>query len=160
MISGAVAFTVLLVSGNTFSMSVRERIREVGILKTLGFTHLLILRMVLGEAVVIAMTGGAIGCSPVGLLCGVIRHAAPAFIPGIKSLAMTPLIVFLSLAVALLIGLASALPPAISASRMSILDSLLTPDSNYCHAGYSNTLLFSLRLVGARIAAGNIEDQV
>jgi putative ABC transport system permease protein len=124
VISGAVAFTILLVSGNTFSMSVRERIREVGILKTLGFTRLAILWMVLGEAAVIALTGGAIGCSLAGLLCGVIRHAAPPFIPGIKSLAMTPLIVLLSLAVALLIGLASALPPAISASRMSILDSL------------------------------------
>ncbi len=123
-ICGAVAFTILLVSGNTLSMSVRERVREVGILKTLGFTPAAILGMVLGEAAVIALTGGIIGCLLAGLLCNVIRHAAPAFIPGIKTLAVTPLIAALSLSVALLIGLVSALPPALSASRMSILNSL------------------------------------
>jgi putative ABC transport system permease protein len=123
-IFGAVTFTIVLVSGNTLSMSVRERVREVGILKTLGFTPEAILGMVLGEAAIIALTGGAIGCLLAGLLCGVIRHAAPAFIPGIKTLAVTPLIAALNLSVALLIGLVSALPPALSAARMSILNSL------------------------------------
>src|SRR5262249_34218584 len=123
-ICGAVAFTILLVSGNTLSMSVRERVREVGILKTLGFTPAAILGMVLGEAAVISLAGGAIGCFLAGMLCGVIRHTAPAFIPGIKTLDVAPLIVCLSLAVALLIGLVSALLPALSASRMSILNSL------------------------------------
>ena len=117
-------FTIVVVSGNTLSMSVRERVREVGILKTLGFTPEAILGMVLGEAAIIALTGGAIGCLLAGLLCGVIRHAAPAFIPGIKTLAVTPLIAALNLSVALLIGLVSALPPALSAARMSILNSL------------------------------------
>lgn len=123
-ICGAVAFTILLVSGNTLSMSVRERVREVGILKTLGFTSSTILGMVLGEAAVIALTGGVIGCLLAGLLCNVVRQAAPAFIPGIKTLTVTPLIAALSLAAALLIGLVSALPPALSASRMTILNSL------------------------------------
>jgi putative ABC transport system permease protein len=123
-ICGAVTFTILLVSGNTLSMSVRERVREVGILKTLGFTPSVILGMVLGEAAVIALAGGAIGCLLAGLLCGVIRQTAPAFIPGIKTLAVTPLIACLSLSVALLIGLVSALLPSLSASRMSILNSL------------------------------------
>ena len=49
-IGGAVTFTILLVSANTLSMSVRERIREVGILKTLGFTPETILGILLGEA--------------------------------------------------------------------------------------------------------------
>ncbi len=123
-ICGAVAFTILLVSGNTISMSVRERVRELVILKTLGFTPTAILGMVLGEATAIALAGGAIGCSLAGLLCGVLRQAAPAFIPGIKTLAVTPLIACLSISLALLIGLVSALPPALSASRMPILDSL------------------------------------
>jgi putative ABC transport system permease protein len=123
-ICGAVAFTILLVSGNTLSMSVRERIREVGILKTLGFTPAAILGMVLGESAIIALTGGVIGCLLAGLLCNVIRHTAPAFIPGIKTLAVTPLIASLSLAAALLIGLVGALLPALSASRMSIINSL------------------------------------
>ena len=49
-ISGAVMFTILLVSANTMAMSVRERVREVGVLKTLGFTPGSILGMILGEA--------------------------------------------------------------------------------------------------------------
>ncbi len=123
-ICGAVSFTLLLVSGNTLSMSVRERVREIAVLKTLGFNASTILGIVLGEAAVIALAGGLIGSSLAGLLCGVIRHAAPPFIPGIKTLAVTPLIAVLSLTVALLIGLVSALLPALSAARTSISNSL------------------------------------
>ena len=62
-IGGAVTFTILLVSANTLSMSVRERYREVGILKTLGFTPEIILGTLLGEAGVLALTGGLMGCA-------------------------------------------------------------------------------------------------
>lgn len=123
-IGGAVTFTILLVSGNTLSMSVRERVHEVGILKTLGFTPARILGLILGEAALIALAGGVLGCSLAGLLCGVVRYAAPPFIPGIKTLAVTPLVAALSLSIALLTGLLSALPPALNASRRSILNSL------------------------------------
>ena len=50
-------FTILLVSGNTMAMSVRERVREVGILKTLGYTPGAILVIILGEACVISIAG-------------------------------------------------------------------------------------------------------
>jgi putative ABC transport system permease protein len=123
-IGGAVIFTMLLVSGNTLSMSVRERVREVGILKALGFPPSTILGMVLGEAALISLTAAVIGCLLAGLVCGIIRNLAPPFIPGIRSLAVTPLITGLSLSAALLTGLASAVIPAMSASRMSILNSL------------------------------------
>ena len=105
-------------------MSVRERIREVGILKTLGFTSPMVLGIILCEAAVIALAGGTIGCLFAWLLCSVVAHAAPAFIPGLKSLSVTPLIAGLDLAVALLVGLTSALLPAFNASRASILNSL------------------------------------
>ena len=57
-ISAAVMFTILLVSANTMAMSVRERVREVGVLKTLGFTPGTILGMILGEACAISLVGG------------------------------------------------------------------------------------------------------
>ena len=60
-ICGAVTFTILLVSGNTMAMSVRERIKEVGILKTLGFTNNAILGIIIGEAATIAVIGGILG---------------------------------------------------------------------------------------------------
>ncbi len=68
-IFGAVTFTILLVSGNTISMSVRERIREVGILKTLGFTPGAILGIVLGESAVISAIGGFIGSLLAAAMC-------------------------------------------------------------------------------------------
>ena len=123
-ICGAVTFTILLVSGNTVSMAVRERVVEVGILKTLGFTPGTVLGVILGEASLIAFAGGGIGCLLAAVVCGVIRHTAPPFIPGIKTLAVTPLIAGLNLSAGLLMGLISALVPALNASRISILDSL------------------------------------
>ena len=120
-ICGAVTFTILLVSANTISMSVRERIGEVGIMKTLGFTPSAILGIILGEAIIMALVGGAVGSGLAEGLCAVIRHG-PSFVP--RSLSVTPLIATLNLLAALLIGLASALVPAVSAARTSIVDSL------------------------------------
>ena len=60
-ICAAVTFTILLVSGNTMAMAVRERVREVGVLKTLGFTNGIVLWMMVCEAIVISLIGGVIG---------------------------------------------------------------------------------------------------
>jgi putative ABC transport system permease protein len=122
-IGGAVTFTILLVSANTLSMSVRERIREVGILKTLGFTPELILTTLLGEALVIALTGGLIGCALAWGLCELIR-SVPTPVQQLRVMSITPLIALCSLLVALLIGIASSMIPALNASRKPILDSL------------------------------------
>lgn len=120
-ICAAVTFTILLVSANTISMSVRERIPEVGLLKALGFTPATILGLVLGEAAFIALIGGVVGCALAEGLCAVIRQGPP-FIP--RTLSVTPMIAGLNLLAALLIGLASALLSAVSAARTSIVDSL------------------------------------
>jgi putative ABC transport system permease protein len=61
VISLAAIFTILLVSGNTMAMSIRERTREVALLKTLGFQRRTILGLFVGEAVAIAVLGGMIG---------------------------------------------------------------------------------------------------
>ena len=60
-ISAAVIFAILFVVGNTTAMSVRERTAEVGVMKTLGFRRKAILKLVAGEAVVIALLGGILG---------------------------------------------------------------------------------------------------
>jgi len=124
-IFGAVTFTILLVSGNTISMSVRERVREVGILKTLGFTPGAIFGIVLGEAAVISIIGGAIGAVLAEGMCVMIGHSPGSiFMPALRTLGITPLVGVISLTVALLIGLISSFVPAWGASRTTILDSL------------------------------------
>lgn len=122
-IGGAVTFTILLVSANTLSMSVRERIREVGVLKTLGFTPGTILGILLGEGMMVALIGGALGCALGWGLCAMLRHAQ---IPmqQLRVINVTPLIVAISLLIALLIGLLSSIIPAMGAARRSVLDSL------------------------------------
>jgi putative ABC transport system permease protein len=122
-ICAAVTFTILLVSGNTMAMSVRERIREVGILKTLGFTPQAILVIILGEAAFISLIGGAIGCLLASGLCAGVRQM-PAFILQLKTLSLVPPVAAACLFIALLIGVVSSLIPAWNASRTSILDSL------------------------------------
>src|SRR5205823_146608 len=60
-ICAAVVFAILLVSANTMAMSIRERTREVAVLKTLGFARQTVLSLFVGEAVILALIGGIIG---------------------------------------------------------------------------------------------------
>src|SRR5207302_11172759 len=77
-ICGAVVFAILLVSANTMAMSIRERTREVAVLKTLGFTRQTVLGLFVGEAVVLALIGGVAG-SLVALLLGMGAAKAGGF---------------------------------------------------------------------------------
>jgi putative ABC transport system permease protein len=121
-ICGAVAFTILLVSANTMAMSVRERIKEIGVLKTLGFTTPHVLTMIVAESVIIAMVGGLIGCVlAYGVSQGVSRLSLPFLQFGLP---MPPVVVLISLAVAFAIGLFSSVFPAFNASRVPITEAL------------------------------------
>lgn len=124
-ICGAVTFTILLVSANTISMSVRERVREVGILKTLGFTPGAILGIIVAESSVIALAGGAIGCLLAAGMCSVVSHGPGGdFMPALRNLAVTPAVGAICLCAALLVGLLSSFIPAWNAARTSIVESL------------------------------------
>jgi len=122
-ICGAVTFTILLVSANTISMSVRERVREVGVLKTLGFTRGSILGIIIGEAVVISAIGGVLGGLMAFGLCSFVRNF-PYTEMFFRNLFFTPGVAATAFATALLIGFVSSFVPAYGASRTSIIDSL------------------------------------
>jgi putative ABC transport system permease protein len=123
-ICGAVTFTILLVSGNTMAMSVRERIKEVGVLKTLGFTNENILTIILTEAAVIALIGGVIGVLLAEVLSVMVGKAGQIYNQNLHGLMVTPLVGLICLALALVIGLVSSFIPAWNAARTNILDSL------------------------------------
>jgi putative ABC transport system permease protein len=126
-ISAAVLFTILLVSANTMAMSVRERVREIGVLKTLGFTPGAILWLVLGEACSISIAGGLIGFSISTLLIqAIINSPFGGFLP--TSRVIEPSVVVACVSVALLIGALSSLVPAINASRTPIVTALRSTD--------------------------------
>src|SRR5260370_17166525 len=109
-----------LVAGNTMAMTVRERVREVGILKTLGFTPARILAILLGESLAIALAGGTLGYVLGSALCIGMRHA-PVMFTQIKTLTLGPFVTAVCFAVALSIGLVSSLLPAWTASHIPIL---------------------------------------
>lgn len=120
-VCGAVVFTTLLVCANTMAMSIRERTREVAVLRTLGYTRPTILLMLLGESVTLALLGGILGA----LLATVITRALGR--PGIgmpASMHMTFPATVVVLLVAAIVGVASALIPSYRASHVSIVDGL------------------------------------
>lgn len=126
-ICAAVTFTILLVSGNTMAMSVRERVKEVGILKTLGYTRGLILSLLVGESLVISLLGGAIGLGLAAGLCATLR-SMPSTFADMSRIAIHPSIAVLGMAVSLVIGLVSSVIPAYSAASRPILEALRSND--------------------------------
>ncbi len=126
-ISLALMFTLLLVTANTMAMSVRERVREVGVLKTLGFTTPAILWILLGESALLTSVGGLIGCCITLLLVASVRKL-PAIILPLSSLQLEPSVAGVLLAIGVGVGLASALIPAWNAARIPILEALKFTD--------------------------------
>ena len=123
----AVMLTILLVSANAMAMSVRERVREVGVLKTLGFTPGAVLAVILGEACAISVAGGTVGfLISIVLTSGVSKTRAGLFLPPIKP--FEPSVALACVLIAAAIGLMSSFLPALGASRTSIVEALRSTD--------------------------------
>ena len=121
-ICSAVVFATLLVSANTMAMTIRERTREVAVLKTLGFTRRGVLGLFVSEAVSLSLIGGVIGAGLGWVLVYGLTHS-PQFI------SFFPLKVTFGIAVVALltsgfVGLVSAALPSYNASQINIVDGL------------------------------------
>jgi putative ABC transport system permease protein len=118
-IIGAVFFTLLFLTGNTMTQSVRERIPELAVLRTYGFGNGLVMALVFGEALVLCIGSAAVG---IGI--------AATFFPtvlgnlGIGGLPLPPSVFAVGLGFAALLAFLSALPPALRAQRLNIVDAL------------------------------------
>jgi putative ABC transport system permease protein len=126
----AVSFTILLVTANTMSMAVRERRTEIAVLKTLGFSSLQVLGLIVAEALVLGALGGGLGLAGSQGLMWFLTHT-----PGIRDvlaglglseLHLKPMIAALGFAVALGLGFAAGFGPALNAYRARITDMLRT----------------------------------
>lgn len=119
-ILGAVFFTILMLTGNTMSQAVRERIPELAVLKTLGFTNRMVLLLVIAESLLICVIGGLSGMGLATLVMKGLANA-PSQFPPIYADARVWQLAFASMfGVGLLVGL----PPALKAMRLSIVDGL------------------------------------
>ncbi|MGA7908989.1 MAG: FtsX-like permease family protein [Candidatus Sulfotelmatobacter sp.] len=119
----AVVFTTLLVSANTMAMSIRERTREVAVLKTLGFERQTILGLFVGEAVSLSLVGGVLGASSAWLLVFMAKQSPQMglMLGGVK---VTPSTLGVALLAAGLVGLLSSVIPSYHASRVEIVEGL------------------------------------
>jgi putative ABC transport system permease protein len=119
-IAAAVFFTIVLVAANTMAQSIRERINELAVLKTLGYSNGLVLMLVLGESMLLAILGGGLG-----LLVGwlLIRQGDPTggLLPAFF---ISPRDIVLGVVLMLSLGLVAGLMPAWQATRLRIVDAL------------------------------------
>jgi putative ABC transport system permease protein len=120
VIGGIVFFTLLLVTGNTMSIAVRERTPELAILKALGFSNRFILFYVLAESVTIAFVGGTLGIliAKAFTLGG---SPVPSFLP-LFYLPMNQVVY--GVLIAIVIGGVAGLIPAMAASQLRVVDAL------------------------------------
>lgn len=119
-ILGAVMFTILVLTGNTMSQALRERIPELGILKTLGFSNNAVWWFVLLEALLLALIGAGLGLALAALMLKGLSVALSGF--GISGI--TGAVIAQGFGVAALLGLAVGLLPALTAMRLKIIDAL------------------------------------
>ncbi|HZF98174.1 MAG TPA: FtsX-like permease family protein [Pseudoxanthomonas sp.] len=120
-IMGAVFFTLLLLTGNTMSQAVRERIPELAVLKTLGFTNRAVLILVMVESVLLIVLGGLIGMG----IAAVLIPAISAMSGGMIALGGIPPETWaVGLGLMLAIGIVVGALPAMRAMRLKIVDAL------------------------------------
>ena len=120
-IMGAVFFTLLLLTGNTMAQAVRERIPELAVLKTIGFSNRSVLWLVLAESILLVVLGGLIGLGISALIMPAVSAASGGAIQ-LPSLPGSTWAMGVGLAV--LIGAVVGLLPALRGVRLNIVDAL------------------------------------
>lgn len=126
-VSLALAFTILLVNANTVAMTVRERTREIGVLKTLGYSRGGVLGLLVSEAMLLSLLGGVAGLALAAIVVSYLR-TFPAMLVDLKPVKLTPLIVAACLGISALVGLASCYLPARKAAGRPITEALRVVD--------------------------------
>ena len=120
-IGSVVFFTLLLVTGNTMAIAVRERTAELAVLKAVGFSDRAVLVMVLAESILVSVVGGGLGLLFAALAVPVIASALNGLLP---DLVVSYATLLAGVGFALGVGALSGLIPAIGAMRLRVVDAL------------------------------------
>lgn len=120
-IGAVVFFTLLLVTGNTMAISVRERTGELAVLKAIGFSDRKVLAFVLGESLVIAVVGGLLGLGLALVAVPLLSRALTGLVP---VLFLSPTILLFGFVAALFVGFISGFLPGLGAMRMRVVNAL------------------------------------
>jgi len=120
-IMGAVFFTLVLLTGNVMAQAVRERIPEMAILKTIGFTARNIMGLVLGESILLLLLGAVLGLA---IATAVVAGVRLKLGPTVPMLPVAGTIWMRGLTIAGIIGLTVGVMPALRGMRLRIVDAL------------------------------------
>jgi len=120
-IGAVVFFTLLLVTGNTMAISVRERTGELAVLKAIGFSDRKVLGFVLGESLVIAVVGGLFGLALALVAVPLLSRELSGIVP---VLILSPTILLTGFVAALFVGFISGFLPGFGAMRMRVVNAL------------------------------------
>jgi putative ABC transport system permease protein len=120
-IGAVVFFTLLLVTGNTMAISVRERTGELAVLKAIGFSDRKVLGFVLGESLVIAVVGGLLGLALALVAVPLLSRALSGIVP---VLILSPTILLTGFVAALFVGFISGFLPGLGAMQMRVVNAL------------------------------------
>jgi putative ABC transport system permease protein len=126
-ISAVVVFTLILVCVSTMSMAIRERFRELAVLKALGFQRRELFAFILAESFGLSMLGAFVGIGGAWLFWSTInlQKLSQGFLVYFE---VTPRIMATGGIVAALLGIVAAIGPSISVARMSVVSGLKTLD--------------------------------
>ena len=113
-IVGAVMFTLLFLTANTMMQSVRERIPELAVLKTLGFTGGMVSILVLIESLLLCIFAAVAGLA--------LSSVGVKMVPILGPSRLLPIVVISGLGIAVILAIVSGLPPALRAQRLNIVD--------------------------------------
>ncbi len=126
-ICSAVVVTILFVSASTMSMAIRERFRELAVLKALGFRRRELFAFILAESFGLAIGGALLGAGSAWWLSRSLDW--PKVTAGIfPYFDVTPRILGLAFVVAATLGIVSSIFPALAVARMSVTEGLKTLD--------------------------------
>jgi len=122
-ISVAVLFATLLVSGNAIAMSIRERTREIAMMRSMGFSPRVLQGLFVGETATLTFCAWMFGTlGAYGLVFAIVHSTAAGPLSVLLKIPVTTLAV--SLLVASFVAVASAAVPSYRASRMNIVQGL------------------------------------
>jgi putative ABC transport system permease protein len=119
-VGSVVFFTLLLVTGNTMAIAVRERTRELAVLKAVGFSDRFVLALVIAETMIVAAVGGGVGLG-LAKLFTLGGDPTGGLLPFFY---LAPDSVALGLGLSLAVGLTAGILPALAASRLRVVDAL------------------------------------
>ena len=119
-VGGVMFFTLLLVTGNTMAIAVRERIRDLAVLKAVGFSDGFVLVLILAETMMVAAVGGGAGLALAKLFT--LRGDSTGGLPPFFYLPVN--VIALGFALAMVMGLMAVLLLALSAMRLRVIDAL------------------------------------